>query len=391
MSKKHETYNNEPFGKPRHREKRTFLGVLFVIVLLAVTMSFSIALVIAYLTPYVSPSTFGPLTIVGIFAPILYLCVLVCMLLWLVTGRWKTAGIVAILLIPGLFRISDFYNVAFNREVEAKPERQSFTLVTYNVRGFFDDSSQNSVSGIVDYFNQMENYDVVCFQEFTRDARGVERLDSLFDARELSYKADAVEFGEVVLRTYSRYPILNSGDISGEGRGTSQWLDIMIRRDLRSATDTLRIFNNHLHTMSISPGDSEDISRGKILQDGERMLSIVERIADNSTIRVDHVDTLRMVMDATPYKHIVCGDFNDTPMSYVYGELIEGRKDAFVESGKGFGFTFRPMYGTLRIDYVLYSEGIEALKYVADESAEYSDHLPVAVTMKVESNIEIVQ
>ena len=46
MSNNSETYSNEPFGRPRRRAKRTFLGALFVIVLLAVTISLCVALVI---------------------------------------------------------------------------------------------------------------------------------------------------------------------------------------------------------------------------------------------------------------------------------------------------------------------------------------------------------
>ena len=70
-------------------------------------------------------------------------------------------------------------------------------------------------------------------------------------------------------------------------------------------------------------------------------------------------------------------------MSYVYGELIKGHKDAFVECGSGYGYTFRPMYGTLRIDYILYSDGMEAQKYDVDEDATLSDHLPVRATIKL--------
>jgi serine/threonine protein kinase len=214
-------------------------------------------------------------------------------------------------------------------------------------------------------------------QEVQRDARGIDRLDSLFMARYgRNCKSDVVEAGEVVLRTYSRYPIIASGSISGAGRGTSQWLDVIVRND------TLRIFNNHLYTMNISAGDSEDIASGTILNDGGRMRSIVDRIANNSSIRASHVDTLRMVIDNTPYAHVICGDFNDTPMSYVYGELIKGKKDAFVEGGSGFGYTFRPMYGTLRIDYILHSEGLDTKNYSVDTEVTLSDHLPVTARVK---------
>ena len=119
------------------------------------------------------------------------------------------------------------------------------------------------------------------------------------------------------------------------------------------------------------------------LQDGDRMRSIVNRIADNSSIRASHADTLRYIIDNTPYRKVVCGDFNDTPMSYVYNLLSEDLYDTFVESGNGYGYTFRPMRGLLRIDYILRSEGLEAESYSADESATFSDHLPVMARLKI--------
>ena len=233
-------------------------------------------------------------------------------------------------------------------------------------------------AGYVDYYAEVENYDVVCLQEFRRNLRGADRLDSLFKARfKTGYMREVVEAGDVLLRTYSRYPIIAAGDISGMGSGTTQWVDIVVNK-----RDTVRIFNNHLQTMSISANDSEDIEHGKILQDGDRMMSIVERIANNSSIRADYVDTLCMVIEATPYNRVICGDFNDTPMSYVYGEIIKNHKDAFVECGSGFGYTFRPMYGTLRIDYILHSEGMAAQNYAADAEMTLSDHLPIKASLK---------
>ena len=311
----------------------------------------------------------------------LYMGVAVCMLLWLVSGYWKIALIVAVLLLPGLFHFSDFYNIDFVRKVEENPSRRSFTLMSYNVRGFYDDSSRRAIDDYITYFSENELVDVMCFQEYALHIRGVERLDSLFRARyDNIYSNDVVEAGEVVLRTYSRFPIIASGNISGEGRGTSQWVDIVIANN-----DTLRVFNNHLHTMSISAVDSEDIADGRILQDGDRMRSIVERIANNSTIRAEYVDTLRKVIESSPYRNVICGDFNDTPMSYVYGEMIEDHVDAFVQSGSGYGYTFRPMYGTLRIDYIMHSPLIETESYVIDENAVMSDHLPVVARMNIGS------
>lgn len=379
MARKSETYNSEPFGSPTRKEHGgSLIGTILFIILLALTMSLSVALFIAYLTPHVAPSTFGSLTIVGIFAPILYIGVAICLLIWIVMGRWRIAGCVALMLIPGLFRFTDFYNVELHRYVEQKPSSRSFTLMSYNVRGFRNDSSNRAVDGYVEYFSGADLADIVCFQEYALDMPCVERVDSLFNAYHGKvYRRDVVETGDVVLRTYSRYPIIASGAISGEGRGTSQWVDVVIKND------TLRIFNNHLYTMNISSEDSSDIEQGRILQDGERMRSIVERIAKNSSVRADFVDTLSMVIDNTPYRRVICGDFNDTPMSYVYSTLKQNHVDAFEECGRGYGYTFRPMYGTLRIDYILHSPELETESYVAGDDVLLSDHLPITARIKI--------
>lgn len=378
MSRNKETYNSNPYGgtKPRRR-KRTFAGTLLFILLLAVSLSFSVALVIAYLASYVSPSVFGSLTIVGIFAPILFISVAACMLLWIVMLRWRMALVLFIVLLPGILRFNDFYSLDVMREGVEPAERGSFTLMSYNVRCFSNDNYEPMIDSLVDYLSSNELADIVCFQEFKRDTKGVERLDSLFNRRyKRCYKSDALEFTNVVLRTYSCYPIISTGDIIGLERGTSQWCDIVI------GSDTLRIFNNHLNSMHISESERDDIHSGEILNDGERIVSIVDRIAGNSAIRAEHVDTLRSVIDATPYEHVVCGDFNDVPMSFVYRRLSEHLVDSFEEQGSGYGYTFRPMHGILRIDYVLHSKGMTSLSYYVNERASASDHLPVMVRLK---------
>lgn len=380
MVRRSDKYNSEPFGTPKRRSNDgSAVGALLAIVLFVVTVSLSVVLLIAYLTPHVAPSTFGSLTIVGIFAPILYIGEVICLLCWMIMGCWKIVGVVALCLVPGLFHISDFYNVVYMRQVEQKPSRGSFTLMSYNVRGFRNDSSSRAVDNHVAYFESQELADIVCFQEYALDIPNVERIDSLFNARQNRlYVKDVVESGEVVLRTYSRFPIVGSGSLSGEGRGTSLWVDVIVGKN-----DTLRVFNNHLHSMNISSEDSSDIEHGKILNDGDRMQSIVDRIAKNSSIRAEYVDTLRTIVESSPYRNIICGDFNDTPMSYVYGELKNGYVDAFEQCGSGYGYTFRPMHSTLRIDYILFSPELEAESYLVDKSNELSDHLPITARLKI--------
>ena len=85
---------------------------------------------------------------------------------------------------------------------------------------------------------------------------------------------------------------------------------------------------------------------------------------------------------------ILCGDFNDTPMSYTYQRLIRGHKDTFCEAGNGFGSTYRILWPALRIDYIFIPDGYSALSH-ASPRIRYSDHYPVIAEFAVSQDAEV--
>lgn len=371
------------YSNRRVTRRDSALKIVAKVLYALICITLTVATVICYITPYVSPEKLGSLTIIGIFAPLLYMGIVVMMLLSVAIKRWIYAAVLLVIALIGIPHISKYYNIEIFRTTEKPTDRTMFTLMSYNVRGFYDENGARIVDHFVDYLEDRELPDILCIQEFARDAEGVDRIDSLYDAEFGKYYTyESIEGGNVVLKTYSRHPFVKGshGEIAGENSGTSQWVDVVIKEK-----DTLRIFNNHLYTMSITEEDSEDIARGKILQDGDRVRSIVKRIADNSSIRAKHAEKLHKVIEGTPYRHIVCGDFNDTPLSYVYNTLSDNLNDAFVEAGSGAGCTFRPMHHVLRIDYILYSDGIEIHSYKSDHAATMSDHLPIEARFKAQT------
>ena len=373
------------YSKDGTRRRSSLLGTALYVGFMLLSAALVIALIIAYISPHTSPSSLGSLTIVGIFAPMIYITVVLCMLLWVVLQRWIFAGVMLVALLPGISDIPKYYKIAFTREVEQTISKKSFKLMSYNVRGLRDDNGDKFLDKLVEWFNTEGVPDILCLQELPSKTEGIETLDTLFShSFKVYYSYDTTESDDIILRTYSRYPIIkrSCGSISGEGRGTSQWVDIVINSS-NINSDTIRIFNNHLYTMNISNEDSDHIESGTIFNDSNRIRSIVNRIADNSSIRSQHVDTLCTIIGSTPYRHIVCGDFNDTPMSYTYNTLCEELNDAFVVKGRGYGYTFRPMHSMLRIDYILYSKGFNLESYKAYEDITYSDHLPIATHMTI--------
>jgi endonuclease/exonuclease/phosphatase family metal-dependent hydrolase len=90
---------------------------------------------------------------------------------------------------------------------------------------------------------------------------------------------------------------------------------------------------------------------------------------------------LKEHIDACRYPLIVCGDFNDTPISYTYNTISSKLNDAFVAAGQGISNTYRGKLPPYRIDYILYSNEFDAVSYERHR-AEYSDHFPVSAVLK---------
>ena len=200
MASKEKSQYNGIFGSAKGGEKRGFLATLFSIILLAITLSLSLALIIAYLTPHVPPALFGQFTIVGLFTPILYFMVAVCTLIWVIMRRWIMALVSAVLLLPGVFYFGDFYNMAVMVDKQLPEDRNEFTIVSHNVRGFYNDDGKRIVSDYVDYLSKGTLPDILCIQEFPREARGIDKIDSLFADRYRGtyYVSEAIEGGEYV-------------------------------------------------------------------------------------------------------------------------------------------------------------------------------------------------
>ena len=82
-------------------------------------------------------------------------------------------------------------------------------------------------------------------------------------------------------------------------------------------------------------------------------------------------------IEKSPYKVIVCGDFNDVPLSYTYQTIAKDLNDTFSEKAVGFAYTYNTRYKLLRIDNILVSPEIEVASYEVDSKIDLSDHYPV--------------
>ena len=158
-----------------------------------------------------------------------------------------------------------------------------------------------------------------------------------------------------------------------------QSTNLCIYTDIEHYGKIIRIYNTHLESHSIS-----FTALIKNLRENEKItdeiFQVHDKVAGTFKRRALQVDTIARHLHQSPVPAIICGDFNDTPMSYTYKNLSTGKKDSFRQSGKGFSATYSLLWPLLRIDYIFYSpESFRATRYFSPE-LQFSDHKPVVVT-----------
>lgn len=368
-------YGSRGPKKGRRRGGLRLLDALLTLCSLAV----GAVMVVTYFVPYVNPGRVWFLPVLGLAAPAVYVAAVVLMLYWVI--RWRRVQALTMLAVVfiGLFDVSLFWRPEIRRTYGEVSDRGTFEFMSYNVRGFYGEDGQSSVDSVVQLIERLDP-DIVCLQEFNgRLADRSERFRILSDSYEsarfgqTSAPDSLVGASMIIL---SKYRILRSATVLSPH--SAVWADVLID------DDTVRVFNNHLRSTAINADDNDFITSHRILSDTAREVkirSIVSRLRENSILRAAQVDSIADVIADARARCIVCGDFNDTPMSYVYRTMAGGLNDAFSKSGSGYSHTFRGFFNTLRIDYVLCSDSFDPVSYEVPQ-VEYSDHLPVVVRLQ---------
>jgi endonuclease/exonuclease/phosphatase family metal-dependent hydrolase len=183
--------------------------------------------------------------------------------------------------------------------------------------------------------------------------------------------------------TFSRFPVVNQGSIAFPNTPNAAiFTDIAL-----SNADTVRVYNVHLQ--SIRFGDREkDLLQSETFwydhkNDHSRVLwSVSGKLRSAFRIRAQQVDTISRHIRQSPYRVVLCGDFNDTPVSYSYHTMRGNLCDGFMEAGRGLMSTFVSIVPSLRIDYILYSDYFRSsVCYCPNISL--SDHYPLVCRLAV--------
>ncbi|MCC8035811.1 MAG: endonuclease/exonuclease/phosphatase family protein [Rikenellaceae bacterium] len=350
------------------------------------TVLLAVGLLMAYLARYIPPSSGWIFAFAGLAAPILFIANIIMCLYWVI--RWKYIGLLpAAAIILGAGYLSLFFKPSLSKQYQGET-KGTLAVMTYNVMGFlYEDPGGNRLSSIDSIANMVARYspDLLCIQEFqARDSAQKAALDTLFHLKynSVRYKKTNSRGGGWGIAVYSRYPIVETGLMDFPASNNSaMWVDIVI------SPDTVRVFNNHLQTTSVNSSDRDFIQSHEYLaptaETEERVRGIASKLRRNYLVRAQQADTLAPVIHSSPHRVIVCGDFNDTPLSYVYFKIKGKLSDTFAEKGQGINSnTFQGFFNLFRIDYILHSKDIKALHYET-LPADFSDHKAVFARLKL--------
>ena len=353
-----------------------------------VTLAAVVALALAYVTPYVNPNRVWALSYLGLAIPILYVVNLLLMLYW--ACRWKGMFFLpAIVVLIGIPQIKKYYHIPISKSYAEVQEQGSFRVMTYNVEGFvaYDEEtkkSRSTASSIVGFIREM-NPDIICLQEFQSTRSFPEATLNEWLAewpyRRMGYSITVKGTGVFGVALYSKFPIVADEDIRFENSSNGAVsVDVVIGKK-----DTLRVICAHLETTYVDRSNVEFLNYQNFTADPDKpgkIRQIASRLRKGFRRRAFQADSLASIIAGREIPTVVCGDFNDTPNSYTYHTIREGYGDTFSDQGSGYGFTYKRLYGLLRIDYILRSPELETLHYESPD-VEWSDHNPVVVALRL--------
>lgn len=346
-----------------------------------------VSLLLGYMAPFVHPTTFWPIAFFGLVYPVILVLSFVLLLVFLVKmSRWSI--LIAVLLILGgklHFRLLSFGGDAENSE----NEEPGLKVMSYNVRLFSlytpDETSRNENRSKIFNFLREELPDVVCFQEFYHQEKSASfpTLDSLIpllgvkdvQERYVSRGRGKHNFG---ITTLSKYPIIAKGEVPLQDEYDVSNANFCIFSDIVKGQDTFRIYNVHLQSIKLKSDDIKIADETETIESTKGAVkNVVRKLKGAYQIRADQARKVVEHSLESPYPVIICGDFNDTPLSYTYNQFVKNYTDAFRETSFGIGATYAGKIPAGRIDYIFHSEELIAREFQLQDK-KLSDHYAIS-------------
>jgi len=346
----------------------------------SINVFFLLLLSTSFLVWNISPIRSQYLAYLGLAFGVFLFVNFVFIIFWLIARNWIFLSFNLFVCIICYNPILSFFPLNIFRS--NNPEADSFKVLSYNVRAFnWEIDKPWSENPTIQYL-QNENADIICFQEYL--ASSDEKKSS---SKKLS-KVLHMPYYEVTplrhvgstvygLAIFSKYPILDTQRIALE---TSDNGAVLYKINIQGKIVSL--INNHLESNRLTSKDKElylsVFKERKKEALGEVKHNLDDRLGKAYAKRAPQAKMIaQYVKNQTSDATLVCGDFNDTPISYTYRTICNANLiDSYKEDGFGPGITYHENYFFFRIDFILHTENMVATDFKIGK-VKYSDHYPL--------------
>lgn len=330
------------------------------------------------------PSKVTAISYLGMGFPFLLVINIAYLILWGILLRWKLALVQIIALAICWNPISTYFPM--HLRTQTVPD-DCIKVFSYNVRGF------NWLAGDTARRNPMLDYiagsgaDIICLQEFVvaikKDKTGIISEEE-FNRKMKNYPyRQIVRLGEATssyykygIACYSKYPIEKTAAIPIVSTYNGSSI-----HEIKIKDKTITLVNNHLESNRITAEDKKLYKNFAKKKDREMLETIAHNIQSRLGVafrlREKQANIIRSYIDKQETDAtIICGDFNDTPISYAYHQIKGDMIDSYAHTGFGPGITYHENKFWFRIDYIIHSSNLESYNCTIGD-IKYSDHYPI--------------
>jgi len=316
------------------------------------------------LSTWLSPEHYPLLSLVGLVFPIILLINILFLFFWLIFKvRYLWVPIFGMLVVGSY--IYDYFPLNWKSDHPS----DALKIISFNVGTMKEDEAKEQ---LVRYVKEMDA-DIFCFQEIHDGWLSRKDVKALMDS--IGYTS-VRNGGECIM---TKLPLV--GDTihvnypTRKGNGSlGCWVEYMGEKIL--------IINNHLESNALSDEDKTEYKEMMKDPHKEKMKTggrhLAGKLGDAAVYRAPQVDALVALVKTYGERNIIlCGDFNDTPISYTYQELGRVMKSAYRNSGNGIGVSYNQKGFPVRIDHIFMTEDWESYQTRIGNQIDVSDHYPI--------------
>lgn len=350
----------------------------FVKTLAVINLLFVILMVIVGYSYYVDPAAIKYFSVLGLVFPIFLVINMTFLVLWIfINWRYVILPVIgfAVVFVP--------ITIYVPLNMPAAMPSGVIKVLSFNVLSYHGTEGGSTFDTIYTYLNE-SNSDIICLQEDNGiGGKMLAKLNNMLPYHKTVQVGGGPFYNR--LGVYSRFPILKTEEIDYGSRGNGS-----VAFFLKVYGDTVIVINNHFESNKLSGEDRntyKDMLKGNLNEEQTKSESkrLIVKLSNAAVTRSKQAKMVREFIDAhSDYPMIVCGDFNDNPLSHTRYLLAKDMIDCFVESGRGLGLSYNQKGFNVRIDNILCSKHYEPYNCKVGSEIKVSDHYPIYCWIKMQ-------